>query len=535
MFSRRIVLPAVFFFTVVGIIVGLRINDVASNDSLHDQLIKFNDVLSLTQKYYVDDVDTQKLVEAAINGLLGSLDPHSVYIPASALPRVQEEFRGSFEGIGIEYDVINDTLIVVAPVAGGPSEALGILAGDKIVKIDGVSCVGIKRDEVPKKLRGPKGTHVKVSIMRSGVDGLLDFDITRDKISIYSVLAATMVNDKVGYIKVRSFAETTDDEVVQALRKLKGEGMKDLILDLRSNPGGYLEQAFKVTEEFMPVGRKIVYTKGRRQEYNEEYVTQRSGEFVDLPLIVVIDAGSASASEIVSGAIQDWDRGLIVGTTSFGKGLVQKQFELNDGSAFRLTTARYYTPSGRLIQRPYTDKAKYRTGPQTPSGEEGENLEHQMEKPDSTRPVYHTSGGRPVYGGGGITPDYIIKADTVTSFVGSLIRRNLFYEFNFKYIDEKGPAIRKKYEKDFPAFKDRFEVSDGVISEFKAFVRSKGVDFKEDEFGRDLDYVKVVLKALIARSMWGWDGYFQVISAVDNQFQKALTLFPEAQKIARLR
>jgi carboxyl-terminal processing protease len=237
----------------------------------------------------------------------------------------------------------------------------------------------------------------------------------------------------------------------------------------------------------------------------------------------------------VSGAIQDWDRGLIVGVTSFGKGLVQKQFELNDGSAFRLTTARYYTPSGRLIQRPYTDKAKYRTGPQTSPEEEGENIEHQMEKPDSTRPVYHTSAGRPVYGGGGITPDYIIKADTVTSFVGSLIRRNLFYEFNFKYIDEKGPDIRKKYEKDFPAFKDQFEVSDGVISEFKAFVRSKGVDFNEDEFARDLDYVKVVLKALIARSMWGWDGYFQIISAVDNQFQKALTLFPEAQRIARLR
>jgi carboxyl-terminal processing protease len=535
MFSRKIVFPVVFFFTIVGIIVGIRINDVVSNDSLHDQLIKFNDVLSLTQKYYVDDVDTQKLVEAAINGLLGALDPHSVYIPASALPRVQEEFRGSFEGIGVEFDVINDTLIVVAPVAGGPSEALGILAGDKIVKIDGVSCIGIKRDEVPKKLRGPKGTHVKVSIQRSGVNGLLDFDITRDKISIYSVLAATMVNDRVGYVKVRNFAETTDDEVVQALRKLKAEGMKDLILDLRSNPGGYLEQAFKVTEEFMPSGRKIVYTKGRRQEANDEYVTARNGEFTDLPLIVLIDAGSASASEIVSGAIQDWDRGLVVGVTSFGKGLVQKQFDLNDGSAIRLTTARYYTPSGRLIQRPYDDKGKYRAEPQARSEEEGENIEHRHDRPDSTRTVYHTSGGRPVYGGGGITPDYIVKADTVTSLVSSIIRRNLFYEFNFKYIDENGPALRKKYEKDFSDFKDRFEVSDNVLSEFKSFVKSKGVEIKPDEFARDTSYVRLVIKALIARSMWGWDGYFQIISAVDNQFQKALTLFPEAQRIAGLR
>ncbi|MEK6570914.1 MAG: S41 family peptidase, partial [Bacteroidota bacterium] len=293
--------PALFFFTVVGIIVGLRINDVVSNDTLHDQLIKFNDVLSLTQKYYVEDVDTPKLVEAAVNGLLGTLDPHSVYIPASALPRVQEEFRGTFEGIGVEFDVINDTLIVVAPVAGGPSETLGILAGDKILKIDGVSAVGIKREEVPKKLRGPKGTRVKVSIMRSGVSGLLDFDITRDTISIYSVIAATMIDDKIGYVKVRNFAQTTDDEVVRALRKLKAEGMKDLIVDLRNNPGGYLEQAFKVAEEFMPVGKKIVYTKGRRQEYNEEYVTKKDGEFKDIPLILLIDAGSASASEIVSG------------------------------------------------------------------------------------------------------------------------------------------------------------------------------------------------------------------------------------------
>jgi len=535
MFSRRVVLPAVFFFTIVGIIVGIRINDGVSNDSVHDQLIKFNDVLSLTQKYYVEDVDTQKLVEAAINGLLGALDPHSVYIPASALPRVQEEFRGSFEGIGVEFDVINDTLIVVAPVAGGPSETLGILSGDKIMKIDGVSCVGIKREEVPKKLRGPKGTHVKVSILRSGVSGLLDFDITRDKISIYSVLAATMINDRVGYVKVRNFAETTHDEVVQALRKLKAEGMKDLILDLRSNPGGYLEQAFKVAEEFMPSGRKIVYTKGRRQEANDEYVTARSGEFTDLPLIVLIDAGSASASEIVSGAIQDWDRGLIVGVTSFGKGLVQKQFDLKDGSAFRLTTARYYTPSGRLIQRPYDDKGKYRTEPQGRSEEEGENIEHRLDKPDSTRAAYHTSGGRPVYGGGGITPDYIVKADTVTGLVSSIIRRNLFYEFNFKYIDENGPALRKKYEKNFSDFKDHFEVSDNVVSEFKSFVKGKGVEIKQDEFAHDMSYARLVIKALIARSMWGWDGYFQTISAVDNQFQRALTLFPEAQKIAGLR
>ena len=535
MFGKRFFVPVGLFFAVVGVIVGLRINDGVSNDTLRDQLGKLNDVLSLTQKYYVEDVDTPKLVEAAINGMLGTLDPHSVYIPASALPRVQEEFRGSFEGIGIEFDVINDTLIVIAPVVGGPSEALGILAGDKILKIDSQSAVGIKREEVPKKLRGPKGTRVKVSIARTGVNELLDFEIIRDTIPIYSVIAATIVSEKIGYMRIRGFAQTTHDEVVRALRKLKADGMTGLILDLRNNPGGYLEQAFKVADEFIPAGKKIVYTKGRRPEYSEEYYSTKEGEFKELPLIVLIDAGSASASEIVAGAIQDWDRGLIVGLTSFGKGLVQKQFDLKDGSAFRLTTARYYTPSGRLIQRPYDDKGKYRTEPLERAEREGENLEHQVEAKDTTRPVFHTGSGRPIFGGGGITPDYIVKLDTVTSFVSSLSRRNTFSEFSVKYVDANGPALRKTYEKDFRKFRDQFEVTDKMISEFKSFAKSKGVEIKSGELERDLSYVKLLIKAFIARPIWGWDSYFQVVSVVDNQFQKALTLFPEAQRIAGLK
>jgi carboxyl-terminal processing protease len=535
MFTRRFLIPIGLFFTVVGIIVGLRINDVASQETLREQLVKLDDVLSLTKKYYVEDVDTQKLIEAAINGVLGTLDPHSVYIPASAMPRVQEEFRGSFEGIGIEFDVINDTLIVVAPIVGGPSEALGILAGDKIVRIDGESCVGITREQVPKKLRGPKGTHVKVSVSRSGVKGFLEFDITRDTIPLYSVIAASKVNDRIGYIKVTGFAQTTHDELVRALRKLKEEGMKGLILDLRNNPGGYLEQAVMVADEFLPAGKKIVYTKGRRPEYNEEYLSTQAGEFENLPLIVLIDGGSASASEIVSGAIQDWDRGLIVGLTSFGKGLVQKQFDLKDGSAFRLTTARYYTPSGRLIQRPYDNKGTYREEVFERDEKEGENIEHQAEGKDTTRPMFHTPSGRRVFGGGGITPDYIVKLDTVTSFVASLSRRNLFREYSIKYLDENGPRLRNDYGKDFEKFNSRFEITEKIIADFKAFVKAKGVDIKEQEFQRDLSYIKLALKATIARPLYNWDGYFQVLSPVDNQFQKALTLFPEAQRIAGLK
>jgi len=546
MFARRFLLPAGLFLTVVGLIVGLRINDVVSSDTLRDQMAKLNDVVSLTQKYYVEDVDLPKLFEAAISGMLESLDPHSVYIPATAVPRVQEEFRGSFEGIGIEFDVINDTLVVVAPVVGGPSEALGILAGDKIVKIDGVPCIGIKRDEVQKKLRGPKGTRVRVSIFRGGVSGLLDFEITRDTISLYTVLAANMVTDKIGYIKLRQFSQTTHQELVNAVRKLKSQGMKGLLLDLRDNPGGYLEQAFKVADEFIPAGKKIVYTKGRRPEYSEEYVATAEGEFETLPLIVLISAGSASASEIVAGAIQDWDRGLIVGVTSFGKGLVQKQFDLRDGSAFRLTTARYYTPSGRLIQRPYDDKGRYRSAVLEREEREGENIEHRIEGADTSRSVvavgkdtlrvvYRTGSGRPVYGGGGITPDYIVKPDTLSPLLRQLAQRSVFYEFNFKFMNENGPMIRKTYEKDFRRFKEQFEITDQIISEFRAFAKNKGVEIKEEDLRKDLPYLKVLLKATIARPLWGWDGYYQILSAVDHQFQKALTLFPEAQRIAGLK
>lgn len=533
---KKFSIPLVIFFTVIGALIGVRFQEVVSSDTLRDQLIKFNDVLSYTQKYYVEDVDTQKLVEAAINGLLGTLDPHSVYIPASQVPRVEEEFRGNFEGIGIEFDVINDTLIVIAPVAGGPSESLGILAADKIVKIDGVSSVGIKRDEVPKKLRGSKGTKVKVSIARSGIKELLEFEITRDKINLYSIRAAIMIDKDIGYVTVRGFTATTHDEFIAALKKLKASGMKKLILDLRDNPGGYLEQAFKMADEFISGGKKIVYTKGRRPEFSEEYYATAGNEFESLPLIVLINAGSASASEIVTGAIQDWDRGLVVGETSFGKGLVQKQFDLKDGSAFRLTTARYYTPSGRLIQRPFNDKGKekYTKEAYERNEKEGENLEHKAEG-DSARPIFHTSSGRIVYGGGGITPDYIVKPPSLTSYTSNLWRQRVFDEFNIHYMDRHGQKIRQKYEKNFNDFKSHFEVNEQMISDFGAFAKSKGVEFKQDEFAKDANYIKTTIKAFIARNLWGWEGLYQILFTTDVQFQKAMMLFPEAEKIAGLK
>ncbi len=528
-----------FSVGVVGLLVlgalflGMQLNSVLSGDNIYEQLNKFKDVLSFTEKYYVDEVDTQKLVESAINGMLSTLDPHSVYIPASQLSKITEDFQGSFEGIGVEYDVIHDTIIVIAPVAGGPSEALGILAGDRIVKINDTSCIGIKRDDVPKELRGPKGTHVRVEIVRSGNKNLLDFDIIRDKIPLYSLDVSYMVTDKIGYVSLNRFSQTTHDEFVDALTKLRKEGMTKLILDLRNNPGGYLEQAYKVADELLPKGKKIVYTKGRRPEFDEEY-TSAGGAFTDVSLIVLVNHGSASASEIVSGAVQDWDRGLIVGETTFGKGLVQRQIELPDKSAFRLTIARYYTPSGRLIQRPYgKDISDYEKEPFDKSETEGENIEHTEEK-DSSRPVFKTSGGRPVFGGGGITPDYIVKTDKLTQYSVQLLGKNVFQEYTVDFLEVHGKQLHQDYENAMKKFLENYTVDDGMMAAFTELAKKKGVVMNEEEYKKDLSYIKARIKAQIGRSLWGNEGWYSVMRAEDNQFQKALTLFPEAEKIAGL-
>jgi carboxyl-terminal processing protease len=339
-----IIISAVF----IGVMLGVVFQPLISGDSIYQQTKKLDYVLNTVLKNYVDDVDTQKLVEAAIKGMLGELDPHSVYISADDMKKVEEDFQGSFEGIGIEFDVINDTITVVSPIPDGPSEKVGVQPGDKIIKIDGENAVGIDRGEVPKKLKGPKGTVVKVDIIRGNNPEVFSYAITRDKIPLNSVDGSFIIDGTdVGVVMVNRFSATTHNEVVEALKQLKAQGMKKLILDLRSNPGGYLNQAFLMADEFLPRGDTIVYTKGRLSQFDEAYVAGGDEEFEKLPLIVLINAGSASASEIVSGAIQDLDRGLIVGETSFGKGLVQRQFEVGDGSAFRLTISRYYTPSGR--------------------------------------------------------------------------------------------------------------------------------------------------------------------------------------------
>jgi carboxyl-terminal processing protease len=530
---KRFSLLTVGVLALAGLVAGSVLNQLISGDNIYDQLNKFKDVLSMAQKVYVEDVDTGKLTEAAIRGMLGELDPHSVYIPASEMQRIKEDFQGSFEGIGIEFAVLNDTLVVVTPIVGGPSEALGIEAGDKIVKINDTSAIGITEDLVRKKLRGPKGTKVKVSILRAGMKNLLDFDIVRDKIPLYTVDAALMVDDEVGYVSVTRFSATTHTEFVEAVSKLKKEGMKRLVLDLRFNGGGYLEQAFKMADELFPRGKMIVYTKGRRPEFNEEYISSGSARFADVALVVLVNNASASASEIVSGAIQDWDRGLVVGETTFGKGLVQRQYDLPDGSGFRITTARYYTPSGRLIQRPYDgDKNRYQREAFERNEEEGENLTHTAEK-DSTKPRFKTAGGRVVYGGGGITPDYIVKAERLGEYAAQLRMKQVYLDFANKYLEANGNALRRTYNSDSKRFTQEFQITDAMLETINAIAKAKGIEFKKDSYEKDIRFVKLLAKAAIAKALWGNAGQARVMLQEDVQFKKAISLFPEAVRISK--
>ncbi|MBI5647000.1 MAG: S41 family peptidase [Ignavibacteriae bacterium] len=535
MFRKRFSLASVFVLLFFGVFLGAQIQAI-SEDNIYEQLNKFKDVLSFTQKYYVDEVSTSRLVEKAVEGLLKDLDPHSVYIDPKSLVKVQEDFKGSFEGIGIEFNILHDTITVVSPIFGGPSEKVGLLAGDKIVQIDGQSSVKVTNDDVQKKLRGEKGSKVVVDIVRAGVKDVLQFTITRDKIPLYSVDTYFVLEDGTGYMVINRFASNTYQEFINGLRDMRTKGMEKLILDLRGNPGGYLEQSFRMANEFLARGEKIVYTKGRSPQFDENYNANGAGEFQDLPLIVLVTRASASASEIVAGAVQDHDRGLIVGETTFGKGLVQRQFDLPDGSAFRLTTARYYTPSGRIIQRPYdgkSDEEYYKTAGDK-SEAEGDNIEHHEDKADTSRPKYKTDAGRTVLGGGGITPDYIVKVDNLTEYAAKMRAR--LFEFISGYMDKNGPAFRQKYGKDqAQRFTNEFSVDDELLASFVSFGESKNIPLVKEQYQKDLDYIKALIKAQIARNLFGNEGFFRALLQADPQFRKARTLFPEAKKIAGLK
>ncbi len=523
----------------VGIGLGIAVQPVVSGDNIYDHVRKFSEVLNMASRNYVDEVDTQKLTEAAIRGMLDELDPHSVYITAKDMVKVEEDFKGSFEGIGVEFDIVSDTITIVSPIVGGPSDALGISAGDKIVRINDSTAIGLTREIVPKKLRGPKGTVVKVHIRRSGEKELLVFEIQRDKIPLNSVDAYFMIDGTdIGYVTANRFSATTYDEIMKATRELRGKGMKKLLLDLRNNPGGYLDQAFRIADEMIPDGQKLVYTKGRRPEFDEDFMSTPGGLLEDVPLVVLINGGSASASEIVSGAVQDLDRGLVVGETSFGKGLVQRQYPLGDGSAYRLTISKYYTPSGRLIQRPYDDKAKYYGGEGRIEGDEGENITHDADSKDTTakdRPAYKTLSGRTVYGGGGIMPDYIVKSDTIAMLSRKLRSKNLFWATADEIMRTKGKDIRASYQQDMTTFLRSFKITDADIDRLKALAKEKDVEWVDADFTKDEEYIRAVVKAYVGRILFNNAGFTAVMLSLDNQAKKAMTLFAEAAKVAKKR
>jgi carboxyl-terminal processing protease len=517
----------------VGIFIGANMagGSTSGGDKIYASFQKFRQVISHIENDYVDEVDTDKLVESAVEEMLGKLDPHSVYISKEDLEISQSQLQGKFEGIGIEFNIFKDTINVVTPLSGGPSEALGIRPGDKIIKVDGENVAGtsITNREVISKLRGEKGSEVEVLIKRKGEIELMYYTIERDVIPQFSVDVAYMADDDIGYIKINRFSATTYDEFQTSLKMLKSQGMEKLILDLTSNPGGYMDPAVKIADEFLKDDQMIVYTKGKESRHNTQYVSKRKGEFEEGPIVVLIDEGSASASEIVSGALQDHDRAIVVGRRSFGKGLVQLPIALSDGSAMRLTISRYYTPSGRSIQKPYN------------SGIQDYQLEYydrfksgEMYSADSIKfndsLIFKTDAGRNVYGGGGIMPDYFVPLDTVgnSRLLSRLFNSNSMSEFCLKYYNDNKKELDNISYKDYRA---SFEVTDTILQNLLLVGKENGVVYNEKEFIKSTPLLKIYTKAYIARNIWQNDGFFPIFNEQNEILNKAMTLLNESAEL----
>src|ERR1051326_284178 len=498
---------------------GNRINFLQPHTKSSDKL---NNILNFIEQEYVDTVNKKELVEKAITSMLQNLDPHSVYLTPQEVKEMREPLEGNFEGIGIEFNIIKDTIRVISAIAGGPSEQLGIQAGDKIVKIEGKNVAGtkIKNKDVLGKLRGKGGTQVSITIMRGKKS--IDYTITRDRIPIYSVDAGYMLNKKTGYIKVSRFAETTYDEFLEKASYLRSQGMENLILDLRGNGGGLLTTAVKICDEFLEKGKVIVYTEGKSHPKETIYATDK-GILTDTKLVVLIDESSASASEIVAGAIQDNDRGTIVGRRSFGKGLVQRETMFADSSAIRLTVARYCTPTGRCIQKPYGKDLEDYYSEEYNRYQQGELMHaDSIHQKDTLR--YKTPNGKIVYGGGRITPDIFVPLDTIgrTSYLNELFVKGVFNQFSFDYADKN----RKKLsEMDAKKFQLTFTIDENLFSEFIVYSEKSGVKSNQREAAISKAVIKNLLKASIARQIWGNDGFYPILNQDDKVISRAVELF----------
>lgn len=496
---------------------------------VQEQGEKFNTLLYYMNRMYVDSVDLDGLVETAIRGMLEELDPHSVYIPAEDLQQADEPLNGKFEGIGVRFNIMKDTIMVVSTIAGGPSEKLGIMAGDRIVQVDGevVAGVGIRNKGVMERLKGPKGTHVEVGIRRGRMSDLLFFDIERDKIPIYSVDAHYMVNDRTAYVKINRFSKGTMAELNSALDALKEDGMKDLILDLQGNGGGMLNAAIDMGDEFLSGDRLIVYTDGRSFP-REDRVADTQGRFEKGRLVVLVDESSASASEIVSGAIQDWDRGLIVGRRTFGKGLVQRPVRLPDGSAVRLTVQQYFTPAGRCIQKPYDEGVDAYRREKYDRFEKGELMSlDSLDLPDSLK--YSTKVlGRTVYGGGGILPDVFVPLDTSYNSVyfTDLLRRGLFNRAVLEYVD----GNRKRLVKDLSDrsdFVSNYKLEQALLDGLIALGEAEEIEFVEEDWNTSLYAIELRLKAILARTLFDTTAFYEVFNPINPVYRRALEVLED--------
>lgn len=528
-------LPFVFAALLAGgIYIGMRLNEPFKNNrSLFSfrtgQFNKLNDVINYINSEYVDTVNQKKLVESTIEDMLHQLDPHSAYIPSDELQAMNEPLEGNFDGIGVEFHIQEDTIMVVSAVAGGPSEQLGIQPGDRIIKVDGKNVAGINitSNQVMQSLRGPSGTKVKVTIFRKTNGQTREYLITRGKIPIYSVDVAYMLNKETGYIKVSHFADRTYEEYLDGFMKLKEKGMKNLVLDLRGNPGGYLKTAIQIADEFLPDKKLVVYTQGRSRPKEPFYASER-GFFETGALVVMIDEGSASASEIVAGALQDWDRATLIGRRSFGKGLVQEQSEFPDGSAIRLTIARYYTPTGRCIQKSYEGGYENYENELYERLKKGELLSSDsIHFADSLK--FKTPGGKIVYGGGGIMPDEFVAMDTTGSsaYYGDVNSKGLINQFAYNYLD-KNRADFEKY-KSFEAFNASFNTTDQIYNQFLEFASKSGVPVDEKGSHISGGIIRVQIKALIARQIWKNDGFYPVVHTLDVALKKAIDMVEHKQ------
>lgn len=511
------ILISVFSFTVMQTSAQFDVNG-----------LKLMEVMDKVNRYYVDSIDEEKFVEETIVQMLHELDPHSSYISAEELKEISEQLTGEFEGIGVSFNILEDTIFIVGTIQGGPSERVGIMAGDRIIEVDGenVGGIGITTSGVQKRLKGKKGTEVDVTVYRKSVDKKLEYTITRDKIPVYSLDASYMVDDEIGYIKLSRFSQTTAEEFEEALKELQKEGMESLILDLSGNGGGYLRIAIELADQFLGSGRRIVYTEGDKMPRRDYKATSR-GLFEEGKLVIMIDETSASASEIVSGAIQEWDRGVLVGRRSFGKGLVQQPFRLNDGSEMRLTIARYYTPTGRLIQKPYDEGYDNYAMDIINRYNSGElNSSDSIMFPESEK--YQTLvKGRTVYGGGGIMPDYFVPIDTSanTGYLRSLFSNGVFNRFVLGYIDRERPVLERRY-KNFDAFNSKFDAS-GLLDALVAFAEEEGVADDDADFQRSKEQLAMLIKAYVARDLWDTGQFFQVFNESDPIFQKAREVLEE--------